>query len=57
MSFFRRKITRPDAAKAAAARPLYLGKIRADHYAEALRDPDVRATLARAVTNKTTRST
>jgi hypothetical protein len=55
MSLFRRKPIRPDIAKA-AERPLYVGKIRAEHYAEALRDPDVRATLARVIAKTKTMS-
>jgi hypothetical protein len=49
MNPLRRKRNVTAAAKDAAARPVYLGSIRADHYAQALRDPRVRATLARVI--------
>ncbi len=50
MNFFRRKANnRPEATGATAKQPLYVGRIRAEHYAEALRDPEVRARLARVV--------
>lgn len=54
MSFLRRKIIRLGNAKAEAERPVYVGKIRANDYAQALRDPGVRETLARVIAKKKT---
>jgi hypothetical protein len=48
MSFSPRKSTQRAAVKPSVQRPLYVGKIRADRYAQSLLDPDVRATLAKA---------
>jgi hypothetical protein len=55
MSLFRSKIIRLHLAKPPTGRPVYVGKIRADDYAEALRDPAVRARHARVIAQKRAR--
>jgi hypothetical protein len=56
MNLFRSKIIRLHLAKPITERPVYVGKIRAADYAEALQDPAVRARLARVIAMKKTRS-
>ena len=56
MSLFRSKTIRLHLAKPTTERPVYVGKIRAADYAEALQDPAVRARLARVLAKKKTHS-
>lgn len=52
MALLPRKSTEVDAGKHSRERPIYLGKVRADRYVEALRDPGVREVLARVTAER-----